>query len=169
MSMAGAPCARSSPPACRARASWPRSWRRSPESRPVFPVTVDGPWLGHLAALIGRTYLIVLMPLALAFLVGLVGRSQAAGIGAALGLMIGEQVVAALLLNLGLDWTRAVVDLLPARSDQALLTHNTFGPVAVEPGALGEGRALLTLALYSVVCLAIAVVVFRRRDIRGTS
>src|SRR5437868_1724112 len=41
------------------------------ESRPVFPVTVDGPWLGHLAALVGRTYLIVLMPLALAFLVGL--------------------------------------------------------------------------------------------------
>jgi ABC-type transport system involved in multi-copper enzyme maturation permease subunit len=139
------------------------------ESRPVFPVTVDAAWLGHLAALVGRTYLIVLMPMALAFLVGLAGRSQAAGIGAALGLMIGEQVVAILLLSLGLDWARAVVDLLPAQSDQALLAHNAFGPVATEPGALGEGRALLTLTIYGIICIVAAVAIFRRRDIRGTS
>jgi ABC-type transport system involved in multi-copper enzyme maturation permease subunit len=133
----------------------------------VFVGTLDAAWFGHLAALVGRTYLIVLMPMALAFLIGLFGRSQAAGIGAALGLMIGQQVVAAVLLSLGLDWTRAVVDLFPIQSSQTLLNHNTFGSVTAEPGALGEGRALLTLGLYAVVCAVASLLVFRRRDIRG--
>jgi ABC-2 type transport system permease protein len=135
----------------------------------VFVGTLDTAWFGHLAALVGRTYLLVLMPMALAFLIGLVGRSQAAGIGAALGLMIGSQVVSAVLLSLGLDWARAVVDLFPLQSSQTLLNYNTFGPVTAEPGALGEGRALLTLGLYAVVCAVVSLLIFRRRDIRGTS
>jgi ABC-type transport system involved in multi-copper enzyme maturation permease subunit len=133
-----------------------------------FVGTLDAPWFGHLAALAGRTYLLVLMPMALAFLIGLAGRSQAAGIGAALGLMLGEQIVGAVLLSLGLDWARAVVDLFPIQSSQTLLNHNTFGPVTAEPGMLSEGRALLTLGLYVVVGAVVSLLVFRRRDIRGT-
>lgn len=137
------------------------------EDRPIFSGTLDVAWCGYLAALLGRTYLLVLMPMALAFLIGLVGRSQAAGIGAALGLMIGEQIVGSLLLGLGLDWARKLVSIFPAQSSQVLLEHNVFGPVTTEPGALGEVRALLTLGLYAVACMVIALLTFRRRDIRG--
>jgi len=35
--------------------------------------------------------------------------------GAALGLLIGEQIVAVLLLSLGLGWARTVVDFFPGR------------------------------------------------------
>jgi ABC-2 type transport system permease protein len=138
--------------------------------RPVLPVTVDAAWIGDLAAMIGRTYLVVAASALVAFLVGLLGRSQAAGIGTALGIMLGEQIVAALILSLNPPWGRAVVNLFPGLSIQALVgTYNDFGPTVPEPDVLAEGRALLTLGLYCVAYVAIAYLVFRRRDIRGAA
>lgn len=136
---------------------------------PMLTGTLDAAWFGNLAAIVGRTYLLVLMPMAIAFFVALVGRSQAAGIGAALGLMIGEQLVSVLLFTLNQPWTRAVANLLPGRNSQALLNHNTFGVVSPVPGLPGEARAILTLVLYGVIALVIAVLVFRRRDVRGAA
>lgn len=136
---------------------------------PIVNGTVDLAWFGSLAALIGRTYLLVLVPGLIAFLVSLAGRSQAAGIGVALGLLIGEQIVSLILLSLGFGWARTVVDLLPGMNSQALTNYNTFGPPELPADALGQGRTLLTLGLYAVACLAIAFVVFRRRDIRGAA
>lgn len=137
---------------------------------PYLTGTFDAAWVGDLGAILGRTYLLVLMPMAIAFFVALVGRSQAAGIGAALGLMIGEQIVVVLLLSLDQPWTRAVANLLPGRNSQVLLNHNGFGALPpMPPGLPGEPRALLTLALYGVVALVVAIVVFRRRDVRGAA
>lgn len=137
--------------------------------RPAVP-TLDAAWLLDLAAIIGRSYLTVLVPMAIAFLVSLVGRSQAAGIGAALGLLIGEQIVALLLLSLGLDWSRALVKLFPGRNSMLLIeTYNAFGAVAPPSGAVSESRALLTLFAYGIICLAVSFVIFRRRDIRGAA
>ncbi len=136
---------------------------------PMLTGTLDAAWFGNLAAIVGRTYLLVLMPMAIAFFVALVSRSQAAGIGAALGLMIGEQIVSVLLFTLNQPWTRAVANLLPGRNSQALLNHNTFGAVPMIAGQPGEARAILTLVLYSVIALVIAVLVFRRRDVHGAA
>ncbi len=138
--------------------------------RPIVATTVDLAWLGDLAAMVGRTYLIVLVPTLIAFLIGLAGRSPAAGIGAALGLMLGQGLVGSLLLEFGPDWARAVVKLFPQQTSMVLLEHyNDFGPVATPPGVLSEGRALLTLGVYSVACLIVAFLIFQRRDIRGAA
>ncbi len=136
---------------------------------PWLAGTLDAAWFGDLAAIIGRTYLLVLMPMAIAFFVALVSRSQAAGIGAALGLMIGEQIVSVLLFSLDQPWTRALANLLPGRNSQVLLNHNTFGVVPPVPNLPGEPRAILTLVVYGAVALVIAVLVFRRRDVRGAA
>jgi len=136
---------------------------------PLLTGTFDAGWIGTLATILGRTYLLVLMPMAIAFFVALVSRSQAAGIGAALGLMIGEQIVSVLLFTLNQPWTRAVANLLPGRNSQALLNHNTFDGVPQIANYPGEGRAILTLVLYGAVALIVAVLVFRRRDVRGAA
>jgi ABC-type transport system involved in multi-copper enzyme maturation permease subunit len=141
--------------------------------QPLMTGTVDLAWFGQLAAMIGRTYLLIVVPGLIAFLVGLAGRSQAAGIGAALGIMIGEQIVAVLLTGLNLGWSRAVVDLLPGQSSAAINNfYNGLGDLGAAPpppGTLSEGQALLTLGVYSLVCLVVAFLVFRRRDVRGAA
>lgn len=136
---------------------------------PMLTGTLDAAWFGNLAAIVGRSYLLVLTPMAIAFFVALVGSSQAAGIGAALGVMIGEQIVSVLLLSLNQPWTRAMANLLPGRNSEVLLNHNTFGVVPPVPGFPSEGRAILTLVLYGTVALVVAVLVFRRRDVRGAA
>ena len=138
--------------------------------RPIVATTVDLAWIGDLAALVGRTYVIVLVPTLIAFLIGLAGRSSAAGIGAALGLMLGQTLVGELLLNFGPDWAKAVVQFFPQQTSLVILEHyNDFGPVMTPPGVLGEGQALLTLGVYGVACLLVAFLIFRRRDIRGAA
>ena len=138
--------------------------------RPAFAVTVDLAWLLDLAAIVGRTYLTMLIPMMIAFLVGLVGRSQAAGIGAALGLLIGEQVVTALLLTTGLDWAEWLVRRLPDQNSQFLISvYNEFGPIIPPPDAIGEWQAIITLIIYGIACVAVAFLFFGRRDIRGAA
>lgn len=135
--------------------------------RPPLATPIDLPWLGDLAALIGRIYLILLVPTAVAFLVGLAGRSQAAGIGAALGLVLGEQIVGVLLLSLGTDWARTVVDALPGQNSRVLLNQRVFGFASAVPNVPSEGRSLAILTLYTLSCVLVGVLIFRRRDIRG--
>jgi ABC-2 type transport system permease protein len=137
--------------------------------RPAIAATVDLAWFLDLLAIVGRCYLAVLVPAAIAFLVGLAGRSQAAGIGTALGLLIGEQIVSSLLLSLGLDWARQVVNSLPMYTSFNLINYNTFGPPDLPPGIVGEWRALATLAAYGLACIVAGFAIFRRRDIRGTA
>lgn len=137
--------------------------------RPAIAATLDLAWFLDLLAMIGRTFLAVLVPMAIAFLVGLAGRSQAAGIGTALGLLLGEQIIGGLFLSLGLEWARQVVNALPLNSSFALISYNTFGPPDLDAGALSEGRALATLFIYALACTVIGFVIFRRRDIRGAA
>jgi ABC-2 type transport system permease protein len=138
--------------------------------RPAISATVDLHWLLNVAAIVGRCYLAILVPAAIAFLIGLAGRSQAAGIGAALGLLVGEQIVSGVLLSLGADWANAVVNLLPGQNSQMLVGYyNSFGPPDLPPGSPGEWRIIATLVTYGIVCVVVALVVFRRRDIRGAA
>jgi ABC-2 type transport system permease protein len=138
--------------------------------RPTINATVDLAWLVDLVAIVGRCYLAILIPAIIAFLIGLAGRSQAAGIGAALGLLIGEQVISTLLLSLNLDWANTMVNLLPGQNSLTLVgNYGTFGHPDLHPGIPGEWRILATLFIYALVCLAVSFVIFRRRDIRGAA
>jgi ABC-2 type transport system permease protein len=137
----------------------------------VFTGSVDAAWLGDLAAMLGRTLLIVLVPMALAFLFAVVAQSQAVGIGVALGYTLGETVVAVLLGRLGLKWADALIHLMVFVNSQSLNLHNAFGPVdtAANPDAVGQGRALLTLLIYGAVCIVASLTIFVRRDVRGAA
>ena len=138
--------------------------------RPTIAATVDLAWFLNLLAIVGRCFLAVLVPMAIAFLVGLAGRSQAAGIGTALGLLIAEQIIGGLLLSLGLDWARQVVNSLPMHNSVTLVGYyNSFGTPEIPDGLIGEWRAIATLFVYGLACIAFAIVIFRRRDIRGSA
>jgi ABC-2 type transport system permease protein len=136
---------------------------------PVMAGTVDAAWFGALAAMLARTALTILVPMTIAFLLGLVGRSQAVGVGAALGWMVGEQLITLLLATVGQSWARTLESQLPGNVGQALLHYNTFTAVSRQAGMMGEGRAILSLLIYGAVGLAVAFVVFRRRDIHGAA
>lgn len=139
-------------------------WISRMEQQPILATSPDGAWL---AALVGRTYLVVLLPMALAFLVALITRSQVVGVGATLGILVADQVAAPLLWSLGLDWTLALVNFFPFWCARSLLAFN-FTSLAEElPNMISQERALLTLIVYIVICLVIAMLVFRRRDIGG--
>ncbi|HEX5505855.1 MAG TPA: ABC transporter permease [Thermomicrobiales bacterium] len=136
---------------------------------PVFTGTFDAGWVGDLLALAGRTYLMILVAILIAFLVSLLGRSQAIGVGAALGLLIGELIVSQALMALGLTWATTLVNIFPNRNSQSLLAYNVFGPVDRTGGVLGQAHSLITLAVYCLLCVVIALAVFRRRDISGAA
>ncbi|MGI8687562.1 MAG: ABC transporter permease subunit [Thermomicrobiales bacterium] len=136
---------------------------------PVMTGTVDAAWVGALAAMLARTLLTIIVPMTIAFLLGLVGRSQAVGVGAALGWMVGEQLISLLLTTVGQSWARTLDTQLPGNLGRALLRYNTFGAVAWQAGMMSEGRAALSLLIYGAVGLVVALVVFRRRDIHGAA
>lgn len=138
--------------------------------RPAFGFTVDLAWLLDLVAIVGRCYLAVMTPALIAFMIGLAGRSQAAGIGAALGLQITELVVSTMLLSLNLNWAKTVVNFLPGQNSLTLVgNYAAFGSPHLPPGIPGEWRIIATLSTYCIVCLAIALALFGRRDIRGSA
>jgi len=136
---------------------------------PVMTETVDVAWVGALAAMLARTLLTIVVPMTIAFLLGLVGRSQAVGVGAALGWMVGEQLLTLLLSTVGQSWARTLDTQLPGNLGRALLRYNTFGAVARQAGMISEGRAAFSLLIYGAVGLAAALVIFRRRDIHGAA
>jgi ABC-type transport system involved in multi-copper enzyme maturation permease subunit len=136
---------------------------------PVMTGTFDAAWVGSLAAMLARTLLTIVVPMTVAFLLGLVGRSQAVGVGAALGWMVGEQLVTLLLSTVGQSWARTLDNQLPGNLGHALLRYNAFTSVTQRAGVIGEGRAVLSLLIYGAVGLAVAFIVFRRRDIHGAA
>ena len=138
-------------------------------SMPIMSGTVDAAWFGALAAMIARTLLTLFVPMTIAFLLGLLGRSQAVGVGAALGWMVGEQLVTLLLSTLGVPWARTLANQLPGNAGRSLLRYNAFAAVPRHAGMMGEAHAVLSLLIYGAVGLVVAVIVFRRRDVHGAA
>ncbi|MDQ2786589.1 MAG: ABC transporter permease subunit [Chloroflexota bacterium] len=112
---------------------------------PVMTGTVDVAWVGALAAMLARTLLTIVVPMTIAFLLGLVGRSQA------VGRMVGEQLLTLLLSTVGQSWARTLDTQLPGNLGRALLRYNTFGAVARQAGMMSEGRAALSLLTYGAI------------------
>lgn len=135
---------------------------------PVFTGTMDASWLGHLALMLGRTWLVAFVPMVLAFLFGVLSRSQAVGVGVALGYILGETIVATILGALGQIWTKPIVTSTLSQNTSALMDHNSFGSVpAAGTAGITEVHALIVLGIYALIGITVSLLLFHKRDIHG--
>lgn len=139
-------------------------WVAHIEGQPFTTASFDLAWI---IALVGRTYLVVIMPMCLAFLVALIAQSQAVGVGVALGMVIIDQFVSPMLWVLGLDWSLELVQFFPFWCARTLLSLNFTSPPTELPHVMDETRAVVTLMVYTVLCVLAALAIFRQRDVRG--
>ena len=130
---------------------------------PVSFGNTDAAWFGQLGLMFGRTWLVLEAWLAIAVAASVVGRSLAAGIAVPIVWQVVETVLSAVAPLAGNLGTR-ISELLIAVSARTFEIHDTFGTPRLVPGAISETQALLVLAGYVVVMLALAFLVFVRRD-----
>jgi ABC-type transport system involved in multi-copper enzyme maturation permease subunit len=134
------------------------------EGQPITLGTVDAAWLTDLGLSIARTTFIIFVSATIAFTVAYVTRSLAAGIGIGIAWMILEQLLSLFLERLG-KMGEVIRDLLISTNTNALSMRNGFGPSEFPPSVPPEYQAVGILALYCILLLGFAWLVFRRRDI----
>lgn len=138
------------------------------EGQPITLGTVDAAWLTDLGLSIARTTFVIFVGATIAFSVAYVTRSLAAGIGIGIGWMILEQLLSLFLERLG-KMGEIIRDLLISTNTNALSMRNGFGPSEFPPTVPPEYQAVGVLALYCILLLGFAWLVFRRRDIASGS
>jgi ABC-2 type transport system permease protein len=122
---------------------------------------------------LGRTLFVMAPYVTLAFAMAAIGRSTLAGVGAGLGIAFIEPLINGLMRLGGSPWKDIPNYLINANSDVVLLQNKVpdvirFGPTAQDLArnhVNGVPEAMLILALYSVAFVALAFLVYRRRDI----
>lgn len=134
------------------------------EGQPITVGTVDADWLIDLGLSIARTAFVIFVSATIAFSVAFVTRSLAAGIGIGIAWTILEQVLSLFLERLG-KIGEVIRDLLISSNTSALMMRNGFGPSEFSPSVPPEYQAVGILALYCILLLGFAWLVFRRRDI----
>ncbi len=134
------------------------------EGQPITLGTVDAAWLTDLGLSIARTTFVIFVSATIAFTVAFVTRSLAAGIGIGIAWMILEQVLSLFLERLG-KIGEVIRDLLISTNTSALTMRNGFGSHEFPPSVPPEYQAVGILALYCILLLGFAWLVFRRRDI----
>jgi ABC-2 type transport system permease protein len=120
----------------------------------------------------GRTLLVLAPYVTLAFSVAVVGRSTLAGVGTGMGVAFAEPIIDGLLRAAGSPW-KDIPNYLLNTNRQIILLQNQVPNVLPRlgggredlAGALSPPMAGLLLAGYTVAFVAIALIVFRRRDI----
>ncbi len=130
--------------------------------------TVNTAWWGDLALMILRSFFVLWVMVVLAFSVASLTRSVAAGVAVGIGWPFLEQILAALLGLLG-NIGDEIKKWLISTNMNALVQRNGLGPHSVNPGTPGAWHAFIVLAVYCVVLLVVAIVVFRQRDIASGS
>jgi ABC-2 type transport system permease protein len=122
---------------------------------------------------LGRTLFVMAPYVALAFAMAVIGRSTLAGVGMGLGVAFIEPLISGLMRLGGSPWKDIPNYLINANTDVVLLQNKVpdvirFGPTAEDLArnhVNGVPEAMLILALYSAVFIALAFFVYRRRDI----
>ena len=122
---------------------------------------------------LGRTLFVMAPYVTLAFAMAAIGRSTLAGVGAGLGIAFIEPLINGLMRLGGSPWKDIPNYLINANTDVVLLQNKVpdvirFGPTAQDLArnhVNGVPEAMLILALYSVAFVALAFLVYRRRDI----
>lgn len=121
----------------------------------------------------GRTLLVLLPYVTLAFAVAVIGRSTLAGVGTGMGVAFAEPIINGLLGAAGSPWANIPHYLLNTNRQIILLQNNVPAVLPRLGGGGGGGDspvhsalvAGLILATYSVAFVSIALVMYRRRDI----
>ncbi len=139
----------------------------------VTPGFVKEQWLSW-----ARTVYVMAPFVALAFAAAVLGRSTLAGVGFGLAVAFLEPLIGSLMRLGGPRW-EGVPNYLISVNRGVVLAQNklpaglpSFGPSNVElarQGALSPEAATLVLALYTMGFIALAFVVYRRRDITSSS
>ena len=133
---------------------------------------VTGTFVRDQFASYGRTMLVLSPYISFAFAFAVIGRSTLAGVGSGLGLAFVEPFVDGLLRLGGSPW-KDIPNYFLSTNRQVVMLQNAVPSVlphlgggdSADAGALSPFYAGLLLAMYAVVFIAIALVVFRRRDI----
>lgn len=118
----------------------------------------------------GRTLLVLAPYVSLAFAVAVIGRSTLAGVGTGMGVAFAEPLIDGLLRAAGSPWQR-VPDYLLNANRQIILLQNNVPRVLPRIGGGGDAAAHspveagLILAGYAAAFVAVALVLYRRRDI----
>jgi ABC-2 type transport system permease protein len=126
-------------------------------------------FLGNQLLTFVRTFYVILPYSLLAFLFTVLGRSMAAGLGFGIGMVLLEPTITAL-MQMAHGWLAKIPDYLLHANVQVILSlsqsHLTIqtGQTAQLPGAF---HAFVTVAIYSLVFIAIAFTLFRKRDVTG--
>lgn len=125
-----------------------------------------------------RTLFVVAPYVAIAFAGAIIGRSTLAGVGAGIGMAFLEPLVSGLMRLGGEPWKSMPNYLINANREVIILQNKlpaglpTFGPSARdlrERGVNSPGEAAIILSVYIVAFVALAFVVYRRRDITAGS
>jgi ABC-2 type transport system permease protein len=122
---------------------------------------------------LGRTLFVMAPYVTLAFAMAAIGRSTLAGVGAGIGFAFVEPLVGGLMRLGGSPWKEIPNYLVNANSQVVLLQNKLpdvvrFGPSSqdlTQRQLNGTPEAMLILAIYSLAFVALAFLVYRRRDI----
>lgn len=135
---------------------------------PTAATEITGSW-GEVAISFVRVWATLLAFLTIVSVLTLLTRSTAAGMALGLGLYLFEGLFVRL-MTLAFSWFEQVGDYLPIRNINALArsTYN-LAPASMGGNAIGTAQAGIVVAVYVLVAAVIAVVVFRRRDVVGSS
>jgi ABC-type transport system involved in multi-copper enzyme maturation permease subunit len=121
----------------------------------------------------GRTLFVMAPYVTLAFAMAAVGRSTLAGVGAGIGFAFVEPLIGGLMRLGGSPWKEIPNYLVNANSNVVLLQNKLpdvvrFGPSTQDLAQRqlnGTPEAMFILAIYSLAFVALAFLVYRRRDI----
>jgi len=123
---------------------------------------LDAANAGQLAVLVGRAGLAIAMDVAIGFTIATIARSQLAGIGAGIGLYLGEGIIGAFVPGI-IKWAPfAAVSAMMAGGDGGL-----GEAAATSSGRLDPGLATLVTAVWLVAACAIAALWTERAEISG--
>ncbi len=126
---------------------------------------------GHQLLNFVRTLYVMLPYILLAFLLTVLGRSTAAGIGFGIGASVLESIITGL-LSMAHGWLAKIPDyLLRVNINVISALSQSNGGVTINSGsnspAPGALHAFLVLAVYCIAFVAISFTVFQKRDVTG--
>lgn len=132
---------------------------------------IDRDYIGHSALSFGRTILVITPYTIMAFFFAIWGRSTMAGVAAGIGVGFLEGVISGLMVLAGSPWDRVPQFFLDANADSLRLQNGlqeSLG-IRVQEDVLARlpdpQQAALTLALWSLLFIALSLLIFSRRDV----
>jgi ABC-2 type transport system permease protein len=129
---------------------------------------LTGAAVGDIAMMTLGATVQLIVSAAIGFSVAVVTRSLAAGIAIGIGYSIVESIIAAILNAIG-GVAETISSYLLSTNSNRIAAINTFGEPFIADNAPGLLQAFVVLTVYTIVLLALAYLIFRRRDIPSGS